>query len=90
MYVWAAFEAKSPPTRQDLATLIDNYTLYHAPINTAQFYFPQRFSDFSRKSCTWKQNKYVLFRVFGQEFTGNFKKVFFVLFCFQEQNLPFL
>ncbi len=28
MYVWAAFEAKSPPTRQDLATLISNYTLY--------------------------------------------------------------
>ena len=28
MYVWAAFEAKSPPTRQDVFTLIDNYTLY--------------------------------------------------------------
>ena len=28
MYVWAAFEAKSPPTRQDLVTLINNYTLY--------------------------------------------------------------
>jgi hypothetical protein len=27
MYVWAAFEAKSPPTRQDLATLISNYIL---------------------------------------------------------------
>ena len=27
MYVWAAFEANSPPTRQDLATLINNYTL---------------------------------------------------------------
>ena len=28
MYVWAAFEAKSPPTHQDLVTLINNYTLY--------------------------------------------------------------
>ena len=28
MYVWPAFEAKSPPTRQDLVTLINNYTLY--------------------------------------------------------------
>ena len=28
MCVWAAFEAKSPPTRQDLVTLINNYTLY--------------------------------------------------------------
>ena len=28
MYVWAAFEAKSPPTRHDLVTLISNYTLY--------------------------------------------------------------
>ena len=30
MYVWAAFEAKSPPTRQDLVriTLINNHTLY--------------------------------------------------------------
>ena len=28
LYVWAAFEAKSPPTRQDLVTLISNYTLY--------------------------------------------------------------
>ena len=28
MYVWAAFEAKSPPTRQDLATLIPNNSLY--------------------------------------------------------------
>ena len=28
MYVWAAFEAKSPPTQQDLVTLINNYTLY--------------------------------------------------------------
>jgi hypothetical protein len=27
MYVWAAFEAKSPQTRQDLVTLINNYTL---------------------------------------------------------------
>ena len=27
MYVWAAFEAKSPPTCQDLVTLINNYTL---------------------------------------------------------------
>ena len=27
MYVWAAFEAKSPPTRQDLATLIPNNSL---------------------------------------------------------------
>ena len=27
MYVWAAFEAKSPPIRQDLVTLINNYTL---------------------------------------------------------------
>ena len=27
MYVWAAFEAKSPPTRQDLATLIPNNPL---------------------------------------------------------------
>ena len=26
MYVWAAFERKSPPTRQDLVTLINNYT----------------------------------------------------------------
>ena len=25
MYVWAAFEAKSPPTRQDLVTLINNF-----------------------------------------------------------------
>ena len=25
MYVWAAFEAKSPPTRQDLVTIINNY-----------------------------------------------------------------
>ena len=32
MYVWAAFEAKSPPTRQDLATLISNYTLYYIDI----------------------------------------------------------
>ena len=32
MYVWAAFEAKSPPTRQDLVTLIRNYTLYPTPI----------------------------------------------------------
>ena len=31
MYVWAAFEAKSPPTRQDLVTLINNYTLYFRP-----------------------------------------------------------
>ena len=28
MYVWAAFEAKSPPTRQDLVTLININTLY--------------------------------------------------------------
>jgi hypothetical protein len=35
MYVWAAFEAKSPPTRQDLATLISNYTLYSCPIGSA-------------------------------------------------------
>ena len=27
MYVLAAFEAKSPPTRQDLNTLMNNYTL---------------------------------------------------------------
>jgi hypothetical protein len=27
MYVGAAFDAKSPPTRQDLVTLINNYTL---------------------------------------------------------------
>ena len=27
MYVWAAFEAKSPQTRQDVFTLFDNYTL---------------------------------------------------------------
>ena len=27
MYVWAAFEAKSPPTRQDLVTLIPNSSL---------------------------------------------------------------
>ena len=31
MYVWAAFEAKSPPTRQDLVTLNNNYTLYFRP-----------------------------------------------------------
>ena len=31
MYVWAAFEAKSPPTCQDLVTLINNYTLYTFP-----------------------------------------------------------
>ena len=31
MYVWAAFEAKSPPTPQDLVTLINNYTLYTEP-----------------------------------------------------------
>ena len=34
MYVWAAFEAKSPPTCQDLVTLIDNYTLYARPIES--------------------------------------------------------
>ena len=34
MYVWAAFEAKSPPTRQDLVTLINNYTLYFFGINS--------------------------------------------------------
>ena len=28
MYVWAAFEAKLPPTRQDLVTLIPNNSLY--------------------------------------------------------------
>ena len=28
MYVWVAFETKSPPTRQDLVTLNNNYTLY--------------------------------------------------------------
>jgi hypothetical protein len=28
MYVWAAFEAKLPPIRHDLVTLISNYTLY--------------------------------------------------------------
>ena len=27
MYVWAAFEAKSPPTRQDLVTLTHNNSL---------------------------------------------------------------
>jgi hypothetical protein len=27
MYVWAAFEANSPPTRQDLVTLIPNSSL---------------------------------------------------------------
>jgi hypothetical protein len=32
MYVWAAFEAKSPPTRPDLITLINNYTLYSVRI----------------------------------------------------------
>ena len=35
MYVWAAFEAKSPPTRQDLLTLINNYTLYSFDILNA-------------------------------------------------------
>ena len=28
MYVWAAFEAKSPPTLQDLVTIIPNNSLY--------------------------------------------------------------
>ena len=32
MYVWAAFKAKSPPTRQDVFTLINNYTLYSKQI----------------------------------------------------------
>ncbi len=27
MYVWAAFQAKLPPTRQDLVTLIPNSSL---------------------------------------------------------------
>ena len=31
MYVWAAFKAKSPPPRQDLVTLINDYTLYPVP-----------------------------------------------------------
>ena len=38
MYVWAAFEAKSPPTRQDLVTLIIithcNSAVYRTGINT--------------------------------------------------------
>ena len=34
MYVWAAFEAKSPPTRQDVFTLINNYTLYFLCMNS--------------------------------------------------------
>ena len=29
MYVWAAFEAKSPTNCKDLITLINNYTLYN-------------------------------------------------------------
>ena len=34
MYVWAAFEAKSPPTHQDLVTLMPNSSLEY---NTMYF-----------------------------------------------------
>jgi hypothetical protein len=32
MYVWAAFEGKSPPTCQDLVTLIPNSSLESRPL----------------------------------------------------------
>ena len=39
MYVWAAFEAKSPPTRQDLVTLINNYTLHCTIVRCRHFIY---------------------------------------------------
>ena len=41
MYVWAAFEAKLPPTCPNLVTLFNNYTLYALPMRPINQFEPE-------------------------------------------------
>ena len=60
MYVLAAFEAKSPPTRQDLATLIPNNSLYLHPLLMIMFEFAD-LSSYCNLNCHKGSNKWYLF-----------------------------